>query len=100
MRKARLSRMRRIGATSSTAGSVLTTRSATTSSHDWRASWGMSGCMDLSPLLRSFDLTAGDGDLIAHTPIDGSVTGRVATHDAAAVRATVGRAHDAFRAWR
>jgi aldehyde dehydrogenase (NAD+) len=42
----------------------------------------------------------GDGDLVARTPIDGSVTARVATQAPADVGAAVARAHDAFLAWR
>jgi L-aminoadipate-semialdehyde dehydrogenase len=40
------------------------------------------------------------GDLISLSPVDGSEIGRVATADAAAVGAAVGRAHAAFLAWR
>ncbi|MBS1118951.1 MAG: Aldehyde dehydrogenase [Deltaproteobacteria bacterium] len=56
--------------------------------------------MDLAPLLRSLDLTLREGDLVARTPIDGSVTARLATHDRVAVGSAIGRAHDAFTAWR
>jgi aldehyde dehydrogenase (NAD+) len=53
--------------------------------------------MDLAPVLHALDLTAGDGDLVARTPIDGSPTGRVATGD---VAAAIDRAHAAFATWR
>src|SRR6185295_2693490 len=56
--------------------------------------------MDIAPLLRSFDLAPAGGELVARTPIDGSVTARLPTHDAAAVHAAIGRAHDAFTTWR
>jgi aldehyde dehydrogenase (NAD+) len=57
--------------------------------------------MDVSSQLRALDL--GDlpaGDLVARTPIDGSVTARLATQDAAGVAAAIGRAHEAYLAWR
>ncbi len=41
-----------------------------------------------------------DGDVIARSPIDGSVTGRLASSDAPGVTAAVGRAHAAFGLWR
>ena len=41
-----------------------------------------------------------DGDLIAHSPIDGSVTARLASHDRAGVTAAIDRAHAAFGEWR
>ncbi|MGN6104325.1 MAG: L-piperidine-6-carboxylate dehydrogenase [Kofleriaceae bacterium] len=56
--------------------------------------------MDLSPLLRAFDLAPRSGDLVAHTPIDGSITARLAAHDAAAATAAIDRAHAAFARWR
>ena len=57
--------------------------------------------MDISATLSSLGLHAlPAGDLVARTPIDGSVTARLATHDAAAVTAAVGRAHAAFLQWR
>lgn len=42
----------------------------------------------------------GAGDLVARSPIDGGVTARLATHDAAAVDAAIGRAHAAFLKFR
>ena len=56
--------------------------------------------MDVSPLLSAFDLAPPRGDLVARTPIDGSVTAHLAPHDAAAVAAAVDRAHRAFLTWR
>jgi aldehyde dehydrogenase (NAD+) len=41
-----------------------------------------------------------EGDLIAHSPIDGTVTARLKTHDASQVDAAIGRAHEAFTKWR
>jgi aldehyde dehydrogenase (NAD+) len=41
-----------------------------------------------------------DGDLVARSPIDGSVTARLSPHDAAGVDAAIGRAHEAFLKWR
>jgi aldehyde dehydrogenase (NAD+) len=41
-----------------------------------------------------------DGDLESRSPIDGQVIGSVPTASAADVAAAVGRAHDAFLAWR
>ncbi len=45
------------------------------------------------------DLLQG-GPLVLHSPIDGDEIARVAVHSAAGVDAAVGRARDAFRAWR
>ena len=57
--------------------------------------------MDISSQLRAVGVTSvPDGDLVAHTPIDGTVTARVQSHDAAGVHAAVERAHAAFLAWR
>ncbi|MGE0871277.1 MAG: aldehyde dehydrogenase family protein [Kofleriaceae bacterium] len=58
--------------------------------------------MDVSQQLRVFEVTGsvGDGDLTARTPIDGSITARLATADRAAVTAAIGRAHHAFQSWR
>jgi aldehyde dehydrogenase (NAD+) len=56
--------------------------------------------MELAPYLSALGVTLREGDLVARTPIDGSVTARVAGHDAAAVGAAIGRAHEAFVAWR
>ncbi len=41
-----------------------------------------------------------EGTLIAHSPVDGAQTGRVADASAADVQAAIGRAHAAFLAWR
>src|SRR5436190_1862493 len=57
--------------------------------------------MDISSQLHALGVTTlPDGDLVARTPIDGSVTGRLQSHDAAGVSAAIGRAHTAFLAWR
>ena len=59
--------------------------------------------MDLARELGAFelgDLVRADGDLVARTPVDGSVTARLASHDAAGVTAAVDRAAAAFRVWR
>src|SRR5688572_28736653 len=56
--------------------------------------------MDLARYLSALGLAPRDGDLVARTPIDGSVTARVASHDVAAAGAAIGRAHEAFAAWR
>jgi aldehyde dehydrogenase (NAD+) len=53
--------------------------------------------MDVSSLLHAFALAPAPGDLVARTPIDGSVTARLATDDAAAA---IARAHDAYLRWR
>jgi aldehyde dehydrogenase (NAD+) len=41
-----------------------------------------------------------EGALVARSPVDGAQTGRVAEASAADVQAAIGRAHDAFLAWR
>ena len=41
-----------------------------------------------------------EGSLVARSPVDGAVAGRVAEADAAGVQAAVARAHEAFFAWR
>jgi aldehyde dehydrogenase (NAD+) len=51
-------------------------------------------------LLDRLGVAASDGDLASQSPIDGRVIGAVAATDAAGVAAAVGRAHDAFLAWR
>ena len=56
--------------------------------------------MDITAELRAFDLQLTDGELVARTPIDGSITARIAAHDAAGTTAAIGRAHAAFLAWR
>lgn len=40
------------------------------------------------------------GELAVHSPIDGSLIGRVGAADKAATEAAIARAHDAFLAWR
>ena len=59
--------------------------------------------MDISRELREAGLDPKDlatGDLVARSPIDGSVTFRLKPHDDAAADAAIGRAHQAFLAWR
>ncbi len=58
--------------------------------------------MDVTATLRALGvaLVPVDGDLIAHSPIDGSVTARLASHDAAGVTAAIDRAAAAFAVWR
>ena len=56
--------------------------------------------MDVAAELRAVGVHVPDGDLIARTPIDGSITARVRTTDADGVRAAIGRAHEAFLVWR
>ena len=41
-----------------------------------------------------------EGDIVARSPIDGSVTARLKTSDASQVDAAIGRAHEAFTKWR
>src|SRR4051794_31657065 len=60
----------------------------------------MTAAMDIAPELRAFDLQLTEGALVARTPIDGSITARLAAHDAAGATSAVGRAHEAFLAWR
>jgi len=59
--------------------------------------------MDIGKQLAALDLDPKDlkeGDLVARSPIDGSVTAHLRSHDAAGVDAAIGRAHAAFLAWR
>jgi aldehyde dehydrogenase (NAD+) len=57
--------------------------------------------MDISSQLHALGIaTLPDGDLVARTPIDGSVTARLQSHDATGVKAAIGRAHVAFLVWR
>jgi aldehyde dehydrogenase (NAD+) len=58
--------------------------------------------MDVTRSLAALGVAAqlSDGDLVARSPIDGSVTARLASHDAAAVTAAIARAHAAFATWR
>ena len=59
--------------------------------------------MDISKELRALDLDPTSfekGELVARSPIDGSTTAKIATHDAASMTKAIGRAHEAFLAWR
>ncbi len=56
--------------------------------------------VDLDPKKLLECESAREGDLVARSPIDGSVTARLASHDAAGVDAAIARAHAAFLAWR
>ena len=60
----------------------------------------MTAAMDITPALRAFDLQLTEGALVARTPIDGSITARLAAHDAVGVSSAIGRAREAFLAWR
>ncbi len=61
---------------------------------------GFSAAGEVARLLARLGVAAGEGDLVSCSPIDGAAIGRVASGDADAITAAVGRAHDAFRAWR
>jgi aldehyde dehydrogenase (NAD+) len=56
--------------------------------------------LGLDPKNFAHDGAGSGGELVARSPIDGSVTARLVAHDAAGVDAAVGRAHAAFLAWR
>ncbi len=59
--------------------------------------------MDIAHELRALGLdprSFEQGDLTSRSPIDGSVTAKLRMHDAAGVDAAIGRAHQAFLAWR
>ncbi len=57
--------------------------------------------MDVAHELRALGVTSlRDGDLIARSPIDGSITARLAPHTPAEVATAIGRAHEAFLGWR
>ncbi|CAN5925784.1 aldehyde dehydrogenase family protein [soil metagenome] len=59
--------------------------------------------MDIARELRAVHLDPRaftDGDLVARSPIEGTVTARLVSHDAATVDASIARAHDTFLAWR
>ena len=58
----------------------------------------MSG--DLAELFARLGIDPAEGDLPSVSPIDGAPLGRVATASPADVAAAVGRAHEAFLAWR
>jgi aldehyde dehydrogenase (NAD+) len=58
--------------------------------------------MDVTRSLAALGVTRrlDNGDLIARSPIDGSITARLASHDAASVTEAIARAHAAFATWR
>src|SRR5262245_9586533 len=57
--------------------------------------------MDITRELRALDLDPNlNGDLVARSPIDGSITAKLESHAAADVSSAIGRAHEAFLAWR
>ena len=59
--------------------------------------------MDIARELAAVGLdpkTFATGDLVARSPIDGTVTARVQSHSSADVDAAIGRAHAAFLVWR
>ncbi|AKU94231.1 Aldehyde dehydrogenase B [Labilithrix luteola] len=59
--------------------------------------------MDIAKQLRAVGLDPASferGDLLVRSPIDGTATARLETHDASAVDKTIARAHQAFLAWR
>ncbi len=59
--------------------------------------------MKITGLLKSLGINAGDvksGDIVVRSPIDGSIIGRLKSDTPAQVRAKIGRAADAFKAWR
>ena len=57
--------------------------------------------MDIASQLHAVGVASlPDGDLVARTPIDGSVTGRLQSHDVAGVHAAIGRAQAAYLVWR
>ncbi len=63
----------------------------------------MEGILQHDALFDELGLPQSDrsaGDIAVRTPIDGTEIGRVQSADAAALDATVGRAVDAFQAWR
>src|SRR5690606_20300456 len=61
---------------------------------------GLSVEAEAARLLARLGVAAGEGDLPSFSPIDGTPIGKARSADAKAVEATVGRAHDAFLAWR
>jgi len=57
--------------------------------------------MDATTALAALGVVMPDGgDLVARTPIDGSITARLPVHTTADVTAAITRAHEAFLAWR
>ncbi len=56
--------------------------------------------MNVGGQLAALGVTLEEGPLVARSPIDGSVTGRVRVHTPTEVASAIGRAHDAFLAWR
>jgi aldehyde dehydrogenase (NAD+) len=56
--------------------------------------------MDVAPTLAALGVRTHEGELIARSPIDHSITARLAVDDAAAATAAIDRAHAAFEVWR
>jgi aldehyde dehydrogenase (NAD+) len=59
--------------------------------------------MDIQKELRAVGLdpaSLAEGDLVARSPIDGGVTAKLRSHSPAEVDAAIGRAHEAYLAWR
>jgi len=56
--------------------------------------------MDVSSQLATLGVVTHPGELVARSPIDGSITARLATADASATTDAIGRAHAAFESWR
>ena len=61
---------------------------------------GFDSAAEAASLLERLGVAASTGSLESRSPIDGGLIGRVEEHDRGAVAASVGRAHDAFLAWR
>ena len=61
---------------------------------------GFSSAAEARALLTRLGVTARCGALESRSPIDGAGLGKVETHDRDAVGAAIGRAHEAFLAWR
>ena len=61
---------------------------------------GFDSAAEASILLERLGVSASNGSLESRSPIDGGLVGRVEEQDKGAVAAAVGRAHDAFLAWR
>jgi aldehyde dehydrogenase (NAD+) len=57
--------------------------------------------MDIASQLHSLGVELrGAGDLVARSPIDGTVTATLVSHDRPGIDAAIARAHDAFMTWR
>src|SRR5450432_2401661 len=56
--------------------------------------------MDVTSQLAALGVVTHPGELVARSPIDGSITARLATADASATTDAIGRAHAAFEMWR